>query len=117
MTNIKSKKSIADDAVVRRLYARGIWKLKSAAHFGGDETGVADMCLLRDAKGNPFIPGASIAGAARSFLARKRMSWANYSHSDGITNEPPVLRRLFGGAEKSDTMSALIVADAAVLMK
>ena len=113
MANATSNKLFAYDAVARRIYARGTWKLKSAAHFGGDESGVADMCLLRDAKGNPFIPGASIAGAARSFLARKRMSWANFSHSDGIANEPPILRRLFGGAEKSDTMSALIVADAA----
>ena len=118
MTNTKPKKDIADDAVVRRLYAQGKWKLKSAAHFGGDETGIADMCLLRDAKGNPFIPGASIAGAARSYLARKRMSWENYSHDDGIKKEPTILRRLFGGAEKantvkdSDSMSALIVADA-----
>ena len=66
------------DAVVRRLYARGTWKLESVAHFGGDEIGIADMCLLKDAKGNPFIPGASIAGAARSFLARRRQSWAEY---------------------------------------
>ncbi len=118
MTDTKPEKDIADDAVVRRLYAQGEWKLKSAAHFGGDETGIADMCLLRDAKGNPFIPGASIAGAARSYLARKRMSWENYSHDDGIKKEPAILRRLFGGAEKantvenSDSMSALIVADA-----
>ena len=117
MTNTKSKKPIADDAVVCRLYARGTWKLRSAAHFGGDETGIADMCLLRDAKGNPFIPGASIAGAARSYLARKRMSWENYSHDDGIKNEPTILRRLFGGADTDDTMSALIVTDAACVSK
>ena len=112
MTDTKSQKDIADDAVVRRLYAQGKWKLESAAHFGGNETGIADMCLLRDAKGNPFIPGASIAGAARSYLARKRMSWKNYSHDDSIKKEPTILRRLFGGADTEDTMSALIVADA-----
>ena len=109
MTNTKSKKSIADDAVVRRLYARGIWKLKSAAHFGGDETGIADMCLLRDEEDKPFIPGASIAGAARSFLARQSEPWGEYKKG----NESQALKRLFGGAEKDDTMSALIVADAA----
>ena len=100
------------DAVVRRIYARGNWKLRTVAHFGGDETGIADMCLLRDAKGRPFIPGASIAGAVRSYLARKYMAWSNYSHPDGITKEPRVLKRLFGGAEDKDTMSTLIVADA-----
>ena len=105
------------DAVVRRLYAQGIWKLRSAAHFGGDETGVADMCLLKDAKGNPFISGASIAGAARSYLAKMLLPWKQYSDSSGIDKEPDELKKLFGGAGKDDTMSALIVADAKCLTK
>ena len=33
-----AQSTTADDAVIRRLYARGTWKLKSVAHFGGDET-------------------------------------------------------------------------------
>ena len=109
MTNTMTTKP---DAVVRRLYARGTWKLRSVAHFGGEETGIADMCLLKDADGNPFIPGASIAGAARSFLARQCLTWTKYSHPDGPDNEPRELKRLFGGARDNDTMSALIVADA-----
>ena len=109
MTNGTSQKP---DAIVRRLYAQGRWKLKSAAHFGGDETGVADMCLLRDANGKPFISGPSIAGATRSYLARKRMTWVNYSDPESITKEPKILKQLFGGAEEKDTMSTLIVADA-----
>ena len=113
-----SLESVDHDAVVRRLYARSQWRLCSAAHFGGDETNRADMSLLRDADENLFIPGASIAGAARSFLARQYLAWPQYSHKDGIKNEPQELKRLFGGAqqastvEDSDTMSALIVADA-----
>ena len=99
------------DAVVRRLYARGKWKLRSVAHFGGEETGIADMCLLQDPDGKPFIPGASIAGAGRSFLAKQLMTWAQYSHQDGLDKEPRELKQLFGGADKSDTMSALIIAD------
>ena len=99
-----------NDAVVRRLYARGKWKLCRAAHFGGDETGIADMSLLRDAKSNPFIPAASIAGVARSFLARQHLPWEKYR--GGLSSEPPRLKRLFGGADQADTMSALIVADA-----
>lgn len=97
-----------DDAVVRRLYARGNWKLESVAHFGGDETGAADMCLLRDANGQPFIQGASIAGAARSFLARQGQSWADYKGK----KENQDLKDFFGGAAQNDTMSTLIVADA-----
>ena len=101
------------DTVVRRLYARGTWKLESVAHFGGAETGVADMCLLLDADGNPFIPAASIAGAARSFLARQSEPWAEYKKA----KESRELKRFFGGADKDDTMSALIVADASCKQK
>ena len=110
------------DAVVRRLYARGNWNLRSVAHFGGDETGIADMCLLKDADGNPFISGASIAGAARSFLAQQSASWADYK--DG--KESKALKCFFGGnmrqnrsqlEKNKDTMSALIVADATCVSK
>ncbi len=78
MANVKTETSEAKDAIVRRLYAQGRWKLDSVAHFGGDETGIADMCLLRDADDSPFIPAASIAGAARSFLAQQSLPWAEY---------------------------------------
>lgn len=101
---------IANDAVIRRLYARGSWLLESPGHFGGDETGIADMCLLRDINGLPFIPAASIAGAARSFLAKCSLPWVQYRK--GINQEPPELKRLFGGADEKDGMSALIVSDA-----
>ena len=107
---------LMDDAIVRRLYAYGTWKLDSVAHFGGDETSIADMCLLRDTKGKPFIPGASIAGAARSFLARRGLPWQRYQ--EGPTKKSSEFKRFFGGAEKADTvtdsdpMSALTVTDA-----
>ena len=115
MANTATPKFV-DDAVVRRLYARGPWKLASVAHFGGDETGIADMCLLKDEAGKPFIPGASIAGAARSFLARRDLPWQRYQ--EGLTKESSEFKRFFGGPEKADTvaasdpMSALTVADA-----
>lgn len=105
--------TIKPDAVVRRLYACGKWKLGSVAHFGGDETGVADMCLLRDAKGNPFIPAASIAGAARSFLARQCQSWTDYKKG----KESREFKNFFGDSGKDDPMSALFVADAACVPK
>ena len=111
MVHTKTTTPVAKDAIVRRLYARGLWKLDSVAHFGGDETGIADMCLLRDADGSPFIPAASIAGVARSFLARLNEPWEKYKK--GNKGEGPALKRLFGGAAEEDTMSALIVADAA----
>jgi len=103
-------KPILNDAVKSRIYASGIWKLRSIAHFGGDDTGIADMCLLQDKNGKPFIPGTSIAGAARSLLAHQCLTWVKYK--DGIAQETPELKRLFGGAGDNDKMSALIVADA-----
>ncbi len=110
MTKVKK------DTVVRRLYARGTWKLDSVAHFGS-EIGSAEMSLLRDDKGKPFIPAASIAGTARSFLARQREPWVKYRK--GV--EDKAIKRFFGGdmrldrspeKKDKDTMSALIVADA-----
>lgn len=109
MTNTTTK-DIPKDAIKTRLYAKGTWKLESVAHFGGDETGIADMCLLQDKDGKPFIPGASIAGAARSLLAQQCLTWSTYKN--GIAQETTGLKRLFGGAGDEDSMSALIVADA-----
>ena len=117
MVNTTTAESMDDFPIVRRLYARGKWKLESVAHFGGDETSVADMSLLQDENEKPFIPGASIAGAARSFLARQTQPWNKYRKG----HEDLTLKRLFGGdmrqqrqqSEKdNDNMSALIVADA-----
>ena len=109
MTDTIPTQTMDNDAVVRRLYACGKWKLESVAHFGGDETDIADMCLLRDDGDKPFIPAASIAGTARSFLARQSEPWGEYKKG----KENREVKRLFGGAEKDDAMSALIVADAA----
>lgn len=108
MSNTPHTTLVDNDAVIRRLYARGRWQLETVAHFGGDETGVADMCLLQDAKGKPFIPGASIAGAARSLLAQQSQPWTDYKNKKEIQK----LKDFFGGAGENDTMSALIVADA-----
>ena len=113
MSDTPNTMLVDDDAVVRRLYARGRWKLESVAHFGGDETGVADMCLLRDAERQFFIPGASIAGAARSLLARQSQPWSDYKDE----KETQELKNFFGGAGKDDAMSALIVADASCVSK
>ena len=111
MTNTTTK-DIPKDAIKTRFYAKGTWKLESVAHFGGDETGIADMCLLRAPDGSPFIPGASIAGAARSLLAQQCLKWSSYKEGIDKEEEVPELKRLFGGAGEDDSMSALIVADA-----
>ena len=100
-----------NDSVGRRLYACGKWKLESPAHFGGEDGGVADMSLLRDMEGCPFIPAGSVAGAARSHLVRRTLRWEDYRTKP----EPAGITRFFGGAGDDDTMSTLFVADATCL--
>lgn len=60
---------LSAESVVGRVLARGEYTLTSAAHFGGEPGLDVDMALLRGADGQLLIPGASIAGACRSFLA------------------------------------------------
>lgn len=98
------------DMIIRRLYARGVWVLESPAHFGGEENGTADMCLLRDLQRRLFIPAGSIAGAGRNYLARQCLPWNEYKQ--GESKEPAGIKQLFGGAEKQENMSVLFVADA-----
>lgn len=87
------------DRIIKRIYARGQWLLKAPAHFGGDSWGPFDMALVRDADGNPFIPGSSIAGASRSYLTKRL----------GETNK---VSSLFGGGGDNGYMSSIIVRDA-----
>ena len=94
--------------VISRLYAKGTWTLESPAHFGGEDVGFADMCLIRDEKGRPFIPGSSIAGSARSYLAQSLHPWGEYKEG----KESPTLKRLFGSDKNDGMMSCLFVFDA-----
>lgn len=93
--------------IVERHRAEGDWAAESALHLGGEsdvfEQG-ADMTLLRDADGRPYIPGASLAGACRSYLR-------------GNSKESNALLALFGGdvdrqKDQQDYASALTVFDA-----
>ncbi len=77
-----------DPAVVGRVAAVTTLRLVTAAHFGGGEGDVTDAQLLRDADGEPFIPGASLAGACRAYLR-------------GLSRvAPDDLEMLFGGREQ-----------------
>ncbi len=49
----------------------GQLKARTAIHMGsGEGNGLTDALIRRDAKGRPFIPGTSIAGALRALLTR-----------------------------------------------
>ncbi len=87
-----------DDRVVVRYYARGKWVAESPLHLGGGEGRDVDMALLRDAEGRFFIPAASLAGAGRSYLARRMQSCNDFRRG----KEPVVLCNLFGGAEAGE---------------
>lgn len=73
--------------IEERYRAEGDWVAESALHLGGEADAFqqgADMVLLRDADGRPYIPGASLAGACRSYLR-------------GSGKETDALLALFGG--------------------
>lgn len=55
--------------IVERLVIEGDLELLTPAHFGGGDSGaIADLTLLRDAyAGRALMPGASIAGALRTY--------------------------------------------------
>lgn len=96
------------DQVVTRYYASGTWQAGTGLHAGGEASfdSNTDMALLRDGEGQFYIPGASIAGAARSFLARLETDFRSFIR--GVKKESPNIQLLFG----NDRMSLLTVFDA-----
>ncbi|MCA9686579.1 MAG: CRISPR-associated RAMP protein, partial [Myxococcales bacterium] len=54
-----------------RLRLRGLLVTATALHIGaakGDDQGNSDMPVLRDGRGHPFIPGASLKGVLRATI-------------------------------------------------
>src|SRR5438876_195502 len=102
------KEHSKEHSIVTRYYACGTWQAATGLHAGGEASfdSNTDMALLRDSKGRFFIPGASIAGAARSFLARLETDFRSYIR--GIEKELPNIHLLFG----NNRMSLLTVFDA-----
>ncbi len=115
--------------VIGRVIARGTLRLESAAHFGGDEGDETDMTLVRGADGALVIPGASIAGACRGYLAHCLLGARAFGYLSPRDESPPSQQRaeerrlwaqeaqvglidLFGGIDDNGNQSALLVADA-----
>jgi CRISPR/Cas system CSM-associated protein Csm3 (group 7 of RAMP superfamily) len=108
--------------------------LESAAHFGGGERGEVDLTLARGADATLMIPGSSIAGASRSYLAYRLLGADGFyylqagrkdlTRSREIANKEVDLRglekkaenrallRLFGAIKDEGDQSALICYDA-----
>jgi len=60
------------DRIIERVYVRGIFELTSPCIIGSGENDRADVDVVRDGKGRPYIPGTSLAGALRNFLESRQ---------------------------------------------
>lgn len=94
--------SLDDNFGVRRLHSRWVLQAdaetKSAIHLGGEEDSLADAGILRDPLTRlPLLSGATLAGALRASLARRR---------------PGGAERLFGSGTDEGAPSALCTFDA-----
>jgi CRISPR/Cas system CSM-associated protein Csm3 (group 7 of RAMP superfamily) len=95
-------------SMAARWVVTGDMRLETAAHFGGESEGFADMIVLRDPLDGvtPLLPGTSLAGALRSHLADV---FGGY-----YSAEYPDIAQLFGASRKNDdegAQSPLIVFD------
>ncbi len=90
------------DNIVERLYIKGTLEAVSPLIVGSGEDELADIQLVRDWNGTPFIPGTAIAGAARHYLDEACAS------ANGV--EKGLVNILFGQKAKkdNDTTQSLI---------
>lgn len=99
--------------LVGRIVIEGELVLETPARFGnGDRDGVVDMTIARDPlDGRALLPGASIAGALRSYLRTREVGFRTV---DGAASQTKLL---FGeetkraGQEKASSQSYLIAYD------
>ena len=59
------------DNIVKRIYIHGSVKLVSPLIVGSGENDNTDTDILRDSKGEPYIPGTAIAGVFRNYSNKK----------------------------------------------
>ena len=96
--------------IVSRLFIRGKLVLQSPLIIGNGENEQTDVDVLKDHEGKPYIPGTTLAGVMRHYLANdKKMS-----------DESPELQYLFGrgfdlSREQETTTSQIYVSDATLL--
>lgn len=82
--------------IIERIVITGELLLETPTRFGnGDEAGLVDMTLARDPlEGYALLPGASIAGALRSYLRTREFGFRSPTTRDALE------RRLFGIEER-----------------
>jgi CRISPR/Cas system CSM-associated protein Csm3 (group 7 of RAMP superfamily) len=99
--------------IVGRIVIEGDLLLETPTRFGnGDRDGLVDLTLARDPlDGRPLLPGASVAGALRSYLRTREVGFRTEDRDAGKT------KLLFGeetartGQEKSSSQSYLVAYD------
>lgn len=91
---------MADDKILEHIYIKGELELTSPLIVGSGEDENTDIDVVRDWDGNPFIPGTSLAGAFRHYLAE------NYEDGEKIT------KSIFGDRSKDSKLSLLLFSDA-----
>ncbi|MCB0164139.1 MAG: hypothetical protein KDI79_07945 [Anaerolineae bacterium] len=100
--------------ITERIVIEGKLVLQTPAHFNSGDSSPAsqvDLTLLRNSRGQLFLPGASIAGALRSYLRDRERGYHQREQDAGLTT------LLFGMTKNDDEtkegeQSRLIVDDA-----
>ncbi|WP_269849662.1 RAMP superfamily CRISPR-associated protein [Methanosarcina horonobensis] len=59
---------LTEESVVGKTIVKGKLKLLSPLLLGSGNDDLADIEVMKDSKGNPFIPGTSLAGALRHYF-------------------------------------------------
>jgi len=97
--------------IVERIVIEGDLLLETPTRFGnGDSNGLVDLTIARDLlEGHPLLPGASIAGALRSYLRTRESGFRQLRQ----TGAPATLEDLLFGFEegKGGSQSYVITYD------
>ena len=90
--------------IAKRVVIEGTLTLLTPARFGGGgDEHLTDMPLLRDqASGDPLLPGASIAGAMRSYLREWEMGY----EKETPARVEETFQELFGHVVEGEGVSA-----------
>ncbi|MCB0196281.1 MAG: hypothetical protein KDJ65_30295 [Anaerolineae bacterium] len=113
-TNVKGWRN--PRPITERIVVEGKLVLQTPAHFNSGDSAPAsqvDLTLLRNSRGHIFLPGASIAGALRSYLRDREQGYHQSETEGGLTT------LLFGMTKndeetKEGEQSRLIVDDSVV---
>ena len=79
--------------ITRRIVVKGKLVLTTPARFGGGNSVITDMPILRDTSTNvPLLPGSSIAGAMRAYLRERLLGYEAAEPHDASS----IAQKLFG---------------------